>query len=92
MQPHIQRTGGFLEQPGELQFGGAHFRVGPVVDQTDMQGATINAPPRAQREFFHAGHADTASAAASKSKPEQKTENSERMDGPGIQQRKSMRR
>ena len=41
MQLHIQRAGGFLEQAGELQFGGAHRRVGHVVDQPDMQRAAI---------------------------------------------------
>ena len=41
MQPHVQRAGGVLEQAGELQFGGAHRRIGHVVDQPDMQGAAI---------------------------------------------------
>ena len=53
-QTHIQRPGGFLQQAGELQFGGAHGRIGHVVDQPDMDGGAVMAA--AQQELFDPAH------------------------------------
>ena len=65
-QADIQRSRRILQQPRELQFGGAQRRIGHVVDQPDMDGGAIVAI--AQQELLNPAHRATAVATESASK------------------------
>jgi len=55
-QTHIQIAGAVLEEPRELQFGGAQIRIGHVVEQPDLDGGAAVAA--AQQKLFDPAHGE----------------------------------